>query len=90
MAVIYLIVINNRGKYKIVYFKLVGNRILNKNWYSYRCLVNRINQLKIMPSSQNLKNFGKINVKIFEPANEDSLKNNILNSSLNSVGIEDH
>jgi len=34
-----------------------------------------------MPSSQDLRNFGKINVinvNIFESANEDGLKNNIL------------
>ncbi len=51
--------------------------------------INRINRLKIMPSSEDLRHFGKINVKIFEPANEDGLKNNILNSNLNNVGVED-
>jgi len=42
-----------------------------------------------MPSSQDLRNVGKINVKIFEPANEDGLKNNILNNNLNNIGAED-
>lgn len=41
-----------------------------------------------MPSSQDLRHFGKINVKIFEPANEDGLKNNILNSNLNNIGAD--
>jgi len=42
-----------------------------------------------MSTSQDLRNFGKINVKIFEPAKEDGLKNNILNRNLNNTSVED-
>jgi len=69
---------------------LVGNRILNKNWYSYRCLVGKKNKsIENNAIVARFKKFWKINVKIFEPANEDGLKNNILNSNLNNIGVED-
>jgi len=42
-----------------------------------------------MPSLQDLGNYGKINVKIFKLANEDGLKNIIIDSNLNNIDGEE-